>query len=81
MSSTDNIEDLVVRLTAEFEGVLSAGMVAESVRSAVPRRVAAERPDALEETARADLTELAEAVTRGGGSHDAPVDEVLNDPT
>jgi hypothetical protein len=56
-------------------------MVAESVRSAVPRRVAAERPDALEKTARTDLTELAEAVTRGGGSHDAPVDEVLNDPT
>jgi hypothetical protein len=81
MSSTDNIEDLVVRLTAEFEGVLPAGMVAESVRSAVPRRVAAERPDAFEETARTDLTELAEAVTRGGGSHDAPADEVLNDRT
>jgi hypothetical protein len=74
MRSTDNIQAVVDRLTAEFEGVLPAGMVAESVRTAVPRRIAAERPDALEETARADLTEIAKAVTRGAGSHDAPAD-------
>jgi hypothetical protein len=75
MNSADNIDAVVTRLTAEFEDVLPAGMVAESVRSAVPRRVAAERPDALERTARVDLTELAEAVTRGTASHAAPIDE------
>jgi hypothetical protein len=70
VNSTASIEAVVTRLTAEFEDVLPAGIVAESVRSAVPRRVAAERPDALEQTARADLTELAQAVTRGArGSH------------
>jgi hypothetical protein len=52
MDSADNIDAVVTQLTAESEDVLAAGMVAESVRSAVPRRVAAERPDALERTAR-----------------------------
>jgi hypothetical protein len=74
MNSTDNIDAVVTQLTAEFEDVLPAGVVAETVRSAVPRRVAAERPDALERTARVDLTELAEAVTRGAGRHAVPID-------